>query len=147
MVGCLILIFNFHFEFIRINVFELIIYQHSPTWMLNATSLCEEEVALGNGSLKVTECGNLGWVAVKVFASFQGPEMLSYHLWCSICPSSMSYDFRNISSIIHHIYISQNRTEHHKPPWKMEKSANYQSREPIWKIFLFLEFISIYSTK
>lgn len=42
--------------------------------------LCEEKSALGNGGMEIMEYGNLGGVAVKVFAYWQGPEMLNYHL-------------------------------------------------------------------
>lgn len=42
-------------------------------------------------------------------------------------------------------YISftyqKTRAENYKPSWKMKKLANCQSREPIWKIVLLLEFI------
>lgn len=49
----------------------------------NVTSVCEES-ALGNGGMEVSICGNLDGVAVKVFTHWQGPEMLNYHLWCSM---------------------------------------------------------------
>lgn len=69
--------------------------------MLTVTSLCEE-LALGNSGMEIVECGYLGWVGVKVFEYWQGPEMLNYSRWCSICPSCMLYDFRNIS--LNHIF-------------------------------------------
>lgn len=65
--------------------------------MLIVTSLCEEKFALGNGGMEIMACGNLGWVALKVFAYWRGSEMLNYHLWCSICPSCRPCNFRNIS--------------------------------------------------
>lgn len=62
--------------------------------MPNVTSLCDEKLALGNGGMEIMEYGNLGRVAAKVSASWQGPALLNCHLWCPTCPP---YDFSNIS--------------------------------------------------
>lgn len=98
--------------------------------MLNVTSLYEEKLALGSGGMEIMECGNLDWVAVKVPAYWQGPELLNCHLWGSTCPSCMPYDWgvSYIAFTYHQIEL-----KNHKPSCKMEKLANYQSRERIWK--------------